>query len=680
MQEQKIINWLYFLFFLLLPILFIPPNSFSLYTSELFEFNKTILVFFIASWITTFWLIASIKTKKIIWQTTKITWLWLFFLASQLISTVFSSDMQLSLWGYYSRFHQSLFHSLAYFILYQGFITWINKQQTKTILKGLTVSSGLVALYAIAQHFGIDAKYWLQDVQNRAFASLGQPNWLATFDVLIVYLLMDYWLNKAKSIKIPLVIYAIGSLVLLLTKSRSGYLAYFAGLVLYLGWHRYKKENSHLKPSFYIKTILIASITTLLFFYPNLSKYKQQHINRTNSEQVSRNISKAKPILITPSSEIRKIVWLGAIKLWQLNPKNFLIGTGVETFAFNYYKTRPARHNLTSEWDFIYNKAHNEYLNMLVTTGLFGLIAYISLFVGILISLVANSSFLTAGGLAGITGFLIAVFFGFSTTSTFPLAILIPAINSQVKTTSPPFVTPKNISPFTYLLISIILLAGLWLSSFWLKWWLADISFAKANKLSTHGDYHSAILAYQKAAKLNSHQPVYSIKLANALALQLATYLSANQEKINDPQTQSVISYINSLVNYANQASPTNLEFQKKTAKIYILLSTAIPKYYPKAIKTIEKLKQLAPTDPSLAYNLGLIYQLKDLDNQAEKEFLEAINLKPNYDAVYVKLLELYAKKKDKVNYQKYLKLWQKNNPNSPSLLKTLSQTNQGPN
>ena len=39
-------------------------------------------------------------------------------------------------------------------------------------------------------------------------------------------------------------------------------------------------------------------------------------------------------------------------------------------------------HNLTSEWDFLYNKAHNEYLNYLATTGLFGLGSYL-LFIGV---------------------------------------------------------------------------------------------------------------------------------------------------------------------------------------------------------------------------------------------------------------------------------------------------------
>jgi O-antigen ligase len=58
-------------------------------------------------------------------------------------------------------------------------------------------------------------------------------------------------------------------------------------------------------------------------------------------------------------------------------------GTGVETFAYAYYQYKPAGHNLTSEWDYLYNKAHNEYLNYLATTGAFGLGTYLLFLIGV---------------------------------------------------------------------------------------------------------------------------------------------------------------------------------------------------------------------------------------------------------------------------------------------------------
>jgi putative inorganic carbon (hco3(-)) transporter len=57
---------------------------------------------------------------------------------------------------------------------------------------------------------------------------------------------------------------------------------------------------------------------------------------------------------------------------WELTKKYPLFGSGVETFAYSYYNVRPVEHNLVTEWDFLYNKAHNEFLNYAATTGFVG--------------------------------------------------------------------------------------------------------------------------------------------------------------------------------------------------------------------------------------------------------------------------------------------------------------------
>ena len=80
----------------------------------------------------------------------------------------------------------------------------------------------------------------------------------------------------------------------------------------------------------------------------------------------------------TESSTIRKFVWLGALEVFRHYP---ILGTGPETFAFSYPMFKPVGHNLTSEWDFIYNKAHNEFLNILANVGLLGFLSYISIII-----------------------------------------------------------------------------------------------------------------------------------------------------------------------------------------------------------------------------------------------------------------------------------------------------------
>jgi O-antigen ligase len=121
-------------------------------------------------------------------------------------------------------------------------------------------------------------------------------------------------------------------------------------------------------------------------------------------------LSHARADKITHSGTIRLIVWEGALKLAARYP---LTGTGPETFAYSYFLTRPEAHNYTTEKDLIYNKAHNEFLNFLATTGLIGFTAYVfMLYMMIRVLMRSREGSILACGIVAIS---IANFFGFST-------------------------------------------------------------------------------------------------------------------------------------------------------------------------------------------------------------------------------------------------------------------------
>ena len=117
------------------------------------------------------------------------------------------------------------------------------------------------------------------------------------------------------------------------------------------------------------------------FTFQSLTAKQLTSSEAAPSQEISTGQPAAGALGGTDSGQIRLYVWQGALDIWKAYP---LFGTGVETFAFAYYQFRPAEHNLTSEWDYLYNKAHNEYLNYLATTGALGLGSYL-LFIGVFI-------------------------------------------------------------------------------------------------------------------------------------------------------------------------------------------------------------------------------------------------------------------------------------------------------
>ena len=381
---------LFYLLFFFTPLIVWP------YTSEIFEFNKIIFVYAMTTIISATWIIKCIQFKKIIFRRTSLDIPIVLYLFISLLSTWLSIDPHTSFFGYYSRFNGGLLSIICYSILYWAFVSNLSSKQALYSIYYILSSFVLVSLYGIAQHFGIDKDIWVQDVQNRIFSTLGQPNWLAAVLVAVLPIVFNKFPNYLISI--------LFFVTLLFTKSRSGMLGFVVASLIYWSIILYKNYKENIK-----LFLVLNSIFVVLFFV-----FKPPT-----------NIVSTGPALEsggTESGQIRTIVWRGAIDIWKAYP---VFGSGLETFAYIYPTYRPIEHNLVSEWDFVYNKAHNEYLNILATAGSVGFISYLILIVFSLLQIYKSKRF---DLLAGYIGLIVTNFFGFSVVPTQLFLFLFPAI------------------------------------------------------------------------------------------------------------------------------------------------------------------------------------------------------------------------------------------------------------
>lgn len=398
-KNNKIILKLFGLLFFLTPLILWP------FTSEIFEFNKMIFVYIITTVVVSVWAIGCVIERRFIFRRTLLDIPILLFLSSQLISAIFSMDHRTSFLGYYSRFNGGLLSLLSYSILYWAFVSNMDRKSALTTIRYSLFTAVVVCIYGILQRFGIDKDIWVQDVQNRIFSTLGQPNWLAAFLVALIPLTWASYIKKPYSYILSALFFA----TILFTKSRSGLLGLITADVIFWGFLLFKNYKDH------AKQFLVFNISFLILFFMIGSPFAKQ-----NTEIVSQGTTLE--VGGTESGDIRKIVWKGAIEAWKGNP---IIGSGPETFAYIYPLYRPQEHNLVSEWDFIYNKAHNEYLNLMATTGTLGIISYLVLIIISIIILIKTSRF---EFLAGYVGLLVSNFFGFSVVITQLFLFLFPAI------------------------------------------------------------------------------------------------------------------------------------------------------------------------------------------------------------------------------------------------------------
>lgn len=639
---NNIISVLFYFLFFCLPLIFFPT------TSEIFEFNKIIFLYFMTILITAFWIIKMIFNKKFIFKKTILDLPFLLFLLSQILSTILSIDFRTSFLGYYSRFQGGLLSTFCYLLLYWALVSNLEKKQILKTLKVVLLSGFLVSCYAFLQHFGIDKDLWIQDVQNRVFSTFGQPNWLAAW---IIILLPLSWIgivdSKIKSWRF-LVSFFFSSfffLILIFTKSRSGILAFaivdlLFWLILFL--------KSQTKKEIFQKLI----ITNLLFLVlvlvwgtpltPNLKQIVNQDFNSSSTPAFSPN----EPALETGGTEsgkIRAIVWKGA---WNLFKKYPLLGSGVETFAFSFYETRPMEQNLVSEWDFLYNKAHNEYLNFLATTGLLGFSTYLSFIAVSLFIFLKNFkegkefknyhlAFFT-----GFSGILITNFFGFSVTNIAFLFFLLPGLSlvlgfSKEEKDKPIKITTNN---FQKMMVVLILLLAAYLIYLNYQYWSADILFNQGKNLNNQGQYPQARTVLVKAIEKSPREAIFWDEISQTDTFLSNLFLENKDEKNAQNFAQQALGEINT----AKNLSSRNLNIRRNEVILYLKLSGLNPAYLQKALLALVENSQLAPTDAKIFYNIGLTYARLGQIDKAQETLEKTIEMKANYRDARFALALLY--------------------------------------
>jgi putative inorganic carbon (HCO3(-)) transporter len=531
---------------------------------------------------------------------------------------------------------------IAYLFLYFAFVTNINSLKAKKYLKILVVSLGLVSLYGLLQKTGFDNHLWVQDVPARIFSSLGQPNWLAAWIASLIFLNLAFFnKTKRKSKKILfLAIFIISFSALIFTRSRSGFLAFW--LIFLLGPIAYFFPKIKISKSWLLFTCL-AILLTILFLSPfpslnqhlkNFSLISPQTLPQWDQGGNNSDLGSA-------TADIRKTVWAGAVRVFKNHPA---LGTGPETFAYSYYWYQPQNHNLLSEWDFLYNKAHNEYLNFLATTGLIGTIPYLGVVVFTLLSFLKlikkNQNLLIIALGAGYLAILITNFFGFSVVAINLLFFLFPAIAFSLDQKKPPHqkVPPPYLNNQQKTLLIIVLLVSLNLVFGLVKYWLADYYFAQGEKGFRQNNYSQAYFNYQKAQRLRKKEPFYTNKIATTCAyLAIAFHQEGNQEEAN-----KFIVLAQDWAEKTIEANPYQVNFYRQQSQTYYLLSGLESKYQKSAYEMLALAHELAPINSKITYNLASLSYQKDNLDQAISWLEKTIELKPDYQDGYYWLAKFY--------------------------------------
>lgn len=591
---------------LVVPLLVIPI------TGEAFEFNKIVVVYLATTIGVGYWLYKALKVRQINFRRTIMDWAIVLFLVSQFVSTLTSTDQHTSLLGYYHRFNGGLVSSICYALLYWTFVSNYKPGWLSKVVKGTAIATVIVLGYAIVQRLGVDPISWDQDSTLRVFSTLGQPNLLAAWLAVVSTL---FWVrlsqtSKPRNISGTFILIVVTYAVILFTASRAAIGAYILSYSVF--WLVALRKRVVLVTTVLMLTFTLAAITIWISTSPIPTKRNYPAAVTTNAYSIH-----------SASGSIRLMLLQGS---WTALKERPLFGWGPNTFAFVYPLFRPQTHNLTPEWNYTYDKTHNEVADILVGSGIVGLSTYLILHIAALIMLTKSTLTKTASNISHQLGYICAVIILIITNLVgFPsvtLSILVVIIGASVAAKSGqtisiklPTLSKSLIYPLWALVAFLIAIIA--------SYWSADILFERGLGLAQQRKYFASVSSFRLALNQNPYEPAYWDSYASSLT---------NTGNINQALAAA---------KHAVNLSPNSARYTANLAALYMRLMVLDSATASDALATLTAAQSLAPTDPTIPYNIALVYiALKDT-NSAKTALAQSLALKPDY-AEAIALGKLY--------------------------------------
>ena len=277
------------------------------------------------------------------------------------ISTFLAKDIQISIFGEYHR-NEGLLTLLSYYLIYLN-IKNLSREVDKHKLIDIFIYIGLFqVLYGILQVY--TNLPFIKDYPNMPYMAMGlcsNPNFYGSYMTILTLITISlYLLNNKTKYLVYSILFFIGLCLASSTGPMIGFILAFIFLLIYY----FKILN--IKKIIYMILILISSFFIIDYSINSIS-------NKVHNVEIDKNYNIKEEVteIITNNNNVSNEQFgNGRIALW----KNLLpyayeywpFGVGIDNIKVIYPK---------DEW-LRYDKAHNVYLQILITNGALALILY----------------------------------------------------------------------------------------------------------------------------------------------------------------------------------------------------------------------------------------------------------------------------------------------------------------
>lgn len=297
----------------------------------------------------------------------------LFFIIILGLSSCWRSiNPQRSFWGTVERMEgfSTWLHIFIFFLILVSVLRerkdWLN------FFRFSVLFSIPIGIAGIIQRMGIFNFYTQFDPANpRISATFGNPVFYGSYLVLIIFLavLLGIFEEKKKFKILFFAIFVFNVVLLLLTGTRGAWIGTISGIFLFLIWFLFSAKVSEGKRKAFLFSVFLLFLFFLLFLLfsrlglvPKTSFLERYELLFSN---------------LIEFEDPRANVWGLGIEVWKKNP---IFGYGLESFNFLYDKNYKASFIKNIPEDMFFDRAHNKIIDVLVETGILGLLAYFAIF------------------------------------------------------------------------------------------------------------------------------------------------------------------------------------------------------------------------------------------------------------------------------------------------------------
>jgi putative inorganic carbon (HCO3(-)) transporter len=608
--------------------------------------------------------------------------IFIFFLG---ISTIFSNVFWFSFWGNWER--RMGYLAWLHFFIFASilFLNLKTKNQIKRIFISIIINSTIVTIYGFIQLLGLEPFKWTEEVfyTKRVYSTIGQPNFLASWLLLVIPILIFSLIYFKKFlIKFLIALSLIGNFIcFIFTQSRGGWIGFFIAIFFFFFVFSWFKNNK--KASIFFLLLFIFSFS--LIIYLNL---KPPEIKPTDHFLISRFKTLFNLKKIGEYRLIHYKIALNIIKNRTIG--RFLIGTGLGSQRFfipKYYQKEFAIYEAPNIYlDYF----HNDFLDILFTSGVLGFLSYIIFIIFTFSNGLRNisKSILNLFLLTGLLGYLISIQFSFHVMTTLLYFWLFTSIIYQQNFPEKKndFKLEKNIKSLKIILsFLIILLTLFFIYWFNLRLYLASHFLLKATIEKLKGNFPLMVKYHQITIKFQPDNPYFLQQFAFNL-LQTAPYQKNEEESLKFLNLG--IEQIEKIQKKERQVEALNWLAWLLTEKANL---TQNEKDFQKAEEAYQELIEFVPNAALSYVNLCGLKIIENQLNEAIKICQRAISLYPNLNhpllnqehkekiiseliSVYYKLALIYFKMKDYQMALDYYKKILKLDPNQKSVWINIAQ------